>query len=84
MRLSWKRLRVPLTNETRTIETVQLWEVRWTSRSGAYSGETRPEVEGFLTERAARDFAVSLEQAWKLLRCTGEGTNVSLRARALR
>ena len=64
----FKELVVPASNATKTITVAQTWEVRWESRHGRYSGDTRPEIEVFLSEKEADDFAVSLRNSFKLVR----------------
>ncbi len=75
--MDFKWLRIPFSNETKEIKVAQTWEVRWQSRYGEYSGSVRPELESFLTEKEANDFAESLRAAYKLLRHTS-GTEVSV------
>jgi hypothetical protein len=65
-----KSLTVPVSTKTTTATSVQLWEVRWRSRHGAFSGDLRPEVECFTSEEAADEFATSLRNAFKLIRNT--------------
>ena len=55
----WKWLTVPFTNETKQEKVIQLWEVRWQSRYGEFSEDTRPEIEAFTSEEEARAFAIS-------------------------
>ena len=71
MRIITKLLTVPFENGTRQIEVVQLWEVRWMSRHGEYSGDVAPQIETFTTREAADNFATSLRNAFKLIRHTG-------------
>jgi hypothetical protein len=75
--MNFKWLTVPKTNETKEVEAVYLYEVRWRSRTGEYGSDTRPEVEGFVTQELADAFATSLRNAYKLLRTTS-GTDVSV------
>lgn len=63
-----KWLKVPLSNETKEVQAVQMWEVRWHSRYGQYSGDTRPELECFPSQEEAESFAESLRNAFKLIR----------------
>lgn len=77
MKIITKLLSVPVSNEIREIEVAQLWEVRWTSRNGEYSSDTRPEMEAFPTQEAAGDFAESLRNAFALVRHTS-GTRVTV------
>jgi hypothetical protein len=78
--LWFKKLTVPLTNKTKEVEAVQLWEVRWTSRHGEYSSDTRPEMEAFTSPEAAHEFADALKNAFKLLRHTSGDTIVVRKA----
>lgn len=73
----FKKLTAPKTNETKQIDAVQMWEVRWRSRQGEYSGDTRPELEAFTSEEDAKAFAESLKAAFRLIRSTN-GTRVEL------
>lgn len=68
--LWFKKKSVPETNDTKEIEVVQLWYVRWESRHGSYSFDTKKEMEGFTSEAEAREFAASLNAANKLLKNT--------------
>lgn len=74
-----KLLTVPFSNETKQVEAVQLWEVRWTSRHGRYHTDTRPEIEAFPTRQTAEEFRDALLNAYKLLRHAGPETNVTFR-----
>jgi hypothetical protein len=79
MNIITKWLTVPVSNEVREIEVAQLWEVRWTSRNGAYHSDTQPEMEAFPTQQEAAEFAEALRNAFFLLRHKGSGTDVTLR-----
>jgi hypothetical protein len=70
MKMWFKKQTVPVSNDTKEIDVVQLWEVRWRSRYGEYSSNTKPQVECFISEEDARDFAKALENAFKLIRHT--------------
>lgn len=74
----FKKLTVPVSNETKQIEVIQTWEVRWYSRNGQYSNDTRPEIEVFTSVDAANAFKDSLVAAFKLLRHTS-GTWVEVK-----
>lgn len=65
-----KTITVPASNEVKEIEAVQLWEVRWRSRHGDFSGETSPQVEAFPTQELAEEFATALRNAFTLIRHT--------------
>ncbi len=80
MKLFFKKLIAPHTNLTRTLDSLQTWEVSWKSRSGMFSMDWKPETEVFITEAEATYFKISLESAFKLLRFTGaEGIKVTLK-----
>lgn len=53
------------------------WLVRWRSRHGDFSCDTKDEVEIFLSEEEARFFKLQLELAFKLLKYTN-GTKVTM------
>ena len=76
----FRKTTVPENNETKQIDVVQTWEVRWRSRHGEYSGDTREQVEVFTDEQAAKDFETALDNANKLLRNTSN-THVSVKKR---
>lgn len=76
MNINFKKLLVPFSNDTKSIDAVQMWEVRWTSRCGSYVVNTRPELECFASEEEARAFSTSLENAFRLVHHTGKETNV--------
>jgi hypothetical protein len=78
--MTFKWLTVPASNDTRQVEAVQLWEVRWESRYGKYSNDTRPEVEAFTSQDEADKFADALRAALVLLRTTS-GTKVTVAPR---
>lgn len=75
----FKKLTIPKTNETKQIDAVQLWEVRWMSRYGEFSSDTRPEVEVFTSEADAIVFAESLRNAYRLIRHTYCSNNIYVR-----
>jgi hypothetical protein len=77
----FKKLTTPKTNETKQTDAVQMWEVRWRSRHGEYSSDTRPELEAFTSEADAEAFAESLKAAYRLTRNTS-GNRVELRKAA--
>jgi hypothetical protein len=72
---------VPLTNATKEVEAVQLWEVEWKGRDGPFSSDVRREWEVFTSEEQAAEFAESLRRAFKLLRITSD-TEVTMRIRS--
>lgn len=75
-----KKLSAPESNETREIDAVQTWEVRWRSRHGEFSSDTQPEIEVFPSEMDAQAFAKSLANAFDLIRTTS-GNRVEVRKR---
>ena len=72
----FKKKEVPETNNTKQIDVVQTWEVRWHSRHSEFSGGTQPEVEVFTSELDAANFKKSLQNAFKLLKHTS-GTYIT-------
>ncbi|MFA7291885.1 MAG: hypothetical protein WC023_06510 [Rhodocyclaceae bacterium] len=78
MRLWFKKLMAPATNEMREVDAVQLWEVRWRARTGMWHGDTHPVVECFTSEAQAQEFATAIENAFALLKHSGDGTSVKL------
>jgi exopolyphosphatase/pppGpp-phosphohydrolase len=72
-----KPIKVPATNETKLVESVQVWTVRWKSRYGEFSTNVREEVVAFVDEQEAEDFKKSIENAFNLLRHTS-GTTVTI------
>ena len=58
------------------------WEVRWTSRHGSFSGDTKPEVAAFTNRHDAEKFTLTLRAAYKLLRHTSQ-TAVNMEQRKL-
>ncbi len=63
------------TNQTVPAQTcVQLWKVEWTSRKGAFNSDREKEMEAFTSEEEAIQFKTSLDNAFKLLKHRGEGT----------
>ena len=80
MKLWFKKTAVPVSNETKEVETVQLWQVMWWSRDGEYSHSLNKEFEVFTSEEEAKNFADSLRAAFKLIRYTS-GTEVKLTKR---
>ena len=75
--LNFKKLTVPDSNDTKEVDAVQMWEVRWESRHGQYLGETKPELECFTSEKLAKEFADSLRAAFRLIRHTW-GTDIKI------
>ena len=70
-----RRLFVP--TGTRQVDAVELWEVRWQSRHGEYSGSIRPESEVFPKREDAEAFAQALRDAFRLIKHTS-GTSVKI------
>lgn len=56
------------------------WIVRWTSRHGEYSSDTRPQAEIFPLKEDAEAFKQALEAAFKLIRHTS-GNRVTIEER---
>lgn len=72
---TWKKIVVPKSNETREVNSVELWVVKWRSRQGELY--TSFEFEAFPSEYEANQFAESLRKAFELLRHTW-GTNITV------
>lgn len=70
--------KVKLIEGLREVDVVQLWEVRWTSRYGSFSGDTQPEIEVFDTEEGANEFGDTLKKCFELLKFSGKETLVSV------
>ena len=67
----FKKLKIPVTNETKEVDVLQHWIVRWDARiSGVYgihsSGQQVCEI--FISEKEAKEFAESLVAAFKLVK----------------
>ena len=58
--------------QKQVVQAVETWEVRWQSRYGTYSYDTKNEVMVFTSEEDAKKFADALKDAFKLTRNTGE------------
>ena len=67
---------------TQDFNFAETWEVRWISRHGRFSGDTRPEVAGFSNEGDALVFATAIRDAYKMLRHTSD-TEVYMEQRKL-
>lgn len=57
-------------NQNQHIYAHKSWVVRWQSRKGEYSSDTRPEAEVFPIYEDAVAFKQALENAFKLIRHT--------------
>ena len=55
----------------------ETWQVRWKSRNGNYSSDTKPEVAAFTSREEAEEFAAILRESFRLLRYTA-GTVVEV------
>jgi hypothetical protein len=72
-----KKIPVPVSNEIKEIDAIQLWEVRWSSRHGSYSTDTKFEMEAFPSKNQAEEFAQALRNAFKLIKHTS-GNDVTV------
>ncbi len=70
MKLFWKKKQLPVTNDTKEVEVVQLWYVRWNSVKHSVATHWKAEVnmEAFTSEEAAMDFKESLMKATAILK----------------
>lgn len=64
----FKKIKVPVSNETKKQIAVQLWTVSWISRYGNFSGQTQREFEAFTSKEEANEFADALRNAFKLIK----------------
>lgn len=67
-----KKIHAPARNAMEAVDAVQLWSVRWTSRHGAFSHDTSEESEWFTSKESAERFALSLRNAFGLVRHTSQ------------
>ena len=63
--------------QQQSVDVLEAWEVRWTSRYGEFSGYTEKEARFFPNEDHAKEFKKALEDAFKLIKHTS-GTQVSM------
>jgi len=75
--LSFRKKKVPKTNETVEADVVRLWIVKWQSGNSEYSTNTSGELCAFTSEDEAIKFKESLIDAFKLIRHT-HGNSVSI------
>ncbi len=70
MRLWFKKATIPESNETKEVERVQLWYVRWVALEAILSTiyDEVETLEAFTSEEEAEAFAESLRQANTLLK----------------
>lgn len=78
----FKKIKIPDRNHEKEVNGVELWEVRWESRYDEYSTSTQPEIEVLSTEDDAKAFFEALNEAYKLLRYSGNPARVSMRKRS--
>jgi len=64
--------------QVRSVDTLETYEVRWQSRHGEYSNDTKPEIKVFVTEQDAHAFKKALDDAFKLINHTS-GTTVTVK-----
>jgi len=62
-----KKIEVPTTNDTKEVDTVELWYVKWKIPVKCISSWWEDHMEAFTTKEAADEFADSLRSASKLL-----------------
>ncbi|MHC4574372.1 MAG: hypothetical protein ACYS76_09620 [Planctomycetota bacterium] len=63
-----KPIEIPESNETRTVEAVQLWRVEWLSIQSRWDTDGHREYAAFVSRNQAEEFAESLRAAFKLIR----------------
>ena len=74
----FKKLKVPVTNETKEVDVLQHWIVRWKARYGDYSGEVKDVCEIFTSEVEAKEFYDSLICAFNLVQNSREIRSVKI------
>lgn len=75
--MKFKWLTIP--TGSKEVSAVCLWEVRWFGRTGIHFSDWLPMVEAFPERSDAEEFARRLREAFRLLRVTGEKTDVTVR-----
>jgi len=56
--------------ETKEVDALEVWSVRWESHKGQYSADIETYAEFFVTEESAELFAKSINAARELIRYT--------------
>lgn len=79
MKNIFKRLFIPSGQKTEVVA-YNSWIVRWHSRSGNYSADKKQEAEIFPSEEDAHKFASQLKESFKLLKYSGEPTEIKVEA----
>jgi len=74
--MNFKKLFVT-SGEKKELTAIENWSVRWYSRYGSFSGDTRKECEFFTSKEDAEHFAQQLRDAYKMIKHTS-GTSVSV------
>lgn len=62
----------PINSNTEEAEAVQLWVVKWVSRYGKFSTDTKDEFEAFTSKELAESFASDLREAFKFIKHTSQ------------
>lgn len=70
-KLITKILQRPISNQIVESENIQLWYVRWNTKTGDYMSDTEEVIEAFTSEEDANEFKQSLKNAAKLLKFRG-------------
>lgn len=75
--MNFRTIFTPKSNDIIAIQVLESWNVKWQSRLGKNSDNVQDECEFFLDEEVANAFAVSLRNAFNLLKFT-YGTKVTV------
>jgi len=78
MQIKW--LKIPFGEKN--IPAAKTWRVSWFGRAGEFYGNIFPCVEVFVDEQSAHEFAVSLRNAFKILKISGDKTGVKVELNA--
>jgi hypothetical protein len=73
-----KTVEVPVSDETKQIEAVELTYVKWKHVTGYYTMNEEPRWEAFPSEKEANEFADSLRAAMKLLQHVEKWSHVEV------
>lgn len=83
MNIFTRKLTVPESINTKEIDVAQTWDVRWNSLRVYYGDRLvrcKPELESFLSESEACDFARALTNARKILKLS-QSTDIKVTKR---
>lgn len=80
--ITLKKIEVPETNNTKEVDVVELWEVRWVSikfhKILSVHLMEKDEMQVFVSEQIANEFKDALLNAHKLLKNSGNALHVTV------